>query len=81
MEDNFQTFLDDAELQSGHAGAHQTYGRMLGRKVPKVDGWDSTEMLSMVALMPLFATLNITVLKISSNDLKGETVSEMTSFS
>lgn len=34
LEDNFQTFLDAAELQKcGHAGAHQTYGTMLGRKV------------------------------------------------
>lgn len=42
LEDNFQTFLDDAELQKcGHAGAHQTYGTMLGRKVPYLlDGWD-----------------------------------------
>lgn len=42
LEDNFQTFLDDAELQKcGHAGAHRTYGTMLGRKVPYLlDGWD-----------------------------------------
>lgn len=97
LEDNFQTFLDDAELQKcGHAGAHRTYGTMLGRKVPYLlDGWDDRTVEAEWSLSinsdswwHLFE-LNITVLQYQNYQMtcdlhdteKGETVSEMTSFS
>ena len=97
LEDNFQTFLDDAELQKcGHAGAHQTYGTMLGRKVPYLlDGWDDRTVeadwslsINSDSWWHLFE-LNITVLQYQNYQMtcdlhdteKGETVSEMTSFS
>ena len=97
LEDNFQTFLDDAELQKcGHAGAHQTYGTMLGRKVPYLlDGWDDRTVeadwwlsINSDSWWHLLE-LNITVLQYQNYQMtcdlhdteKGETVSEMTSFS
>ena len=39
IEDDFVSFLDATELEkAGHAWAHRSYARMLGRQV----GWDAT---------------------------------------